>query len=198
MPRMPSTPRLSRTRSPTPVFAGCPWQCHTEARRDSRPGRPGVKPVFAASRAGRRARSAPVLKFRRGSAELGEHRVLVAERAAAAGGAAEGEAEHGLAGEQVEVAVPGARCDIPTTDCAYSFDPELERDWTWPEKYATQPEILDYLRFVADRHGLRSDIEFSTAVVAARWEEEEQRWTITTGRGTQIRCRYYIMASGCL
>jgi cation diffusion facilitator CzcD-associated flavoprotein CzcO len=92
----------------------------------------------------------------------------------------------------------GARCDIPTTDYAYSFDPELERDWTWPEKYATQPEILDYLRFVADRHGLRSDIEFSTAVVAARWEEEEPRWTITTGRGTQIRRRYYIMASGCL
>jgi len=49
---------------------------------------------------------------------------------------------------------PGARCDIPTTDYTYSFDPELEKEWTWSEKYATQPEILDYLRFVADRHGL--------------------------------------------
>ncbi len=46
---------------------------------------------------------------------------------------------------------PGARCDIPTTDYAYSFDPELEKEWTWSEKYATQPEILDYLRLVADR-----------------------------------------------
>src|SRR5882757_7251498 len=32
---------------------------------------------------------------------------------------------------------PGARCDIPTPDYAYSFDPELEREWTWSEKYAT-------------------------------------------------------------
>src|SRR5579875_4117131 len=25
---------------------------------------------------------------------------------------------------------PGARCDIPTTDYSYSFDPELEKEWT--------------------------------------------------------------------
>jgi cation diffusion facilitator CzcD-associated flavoprotein CzcO/acetyl esterase/lipase len=93
---------------------------------------------------------------------------------------------------------PGARCDIPTTDYAYSFDPELEKEWTWSEKYATQPEILDYLRFVTDRYGLRSDIEFSTAVTSARWDEHEKRWRITTSRGTEIECRYYIMATGCL
>jgi cation diffusion facilitator CzcD-associated flavoprotein CzcO/acetyl esterase/lipase len=93
---------------------------------------------------------------------------------------------------------PGARCDIPTTDYAYSFDPELEKEWTWSEKYATQPEILGYLRFVADRYGLRSDIEFSATVTAARWDEQEERWQVTTGRGTEIRCRYYIMATGCL
>jgi cation diffusion facilitator CzcD-associated flavoprotein CzcO/acetyl esterase/lipase len=93
---------------------------------------------------------------------------------------------------------PGARCDIPTTDYAYSFDPELDKEWTWSEKYATQPEILDYLRFVADRYGLRSDIEFSATIAAARWDEQEKRWRIRTGRGTEIRCRYYIMATGCL
>ena len=37
---------------------------------------------------------------------------------------------------------PGARCDVPTTDYTYSFDPALEDDWTWSEKYAPQPEIL--------------------------------------------------------
>jgi len=26
---------------------------------------------------------------------------------------------------------PGARCDIPTTDYTFGFDPELERLWTW-------------------------------------------------------------------
>src|SRR3984957_14474088 len=45
---------------------------------------------------------------------------------------------------------PGARCDIQTIDYSYTFDPELESAWTWSEKYATQPEILRYLGFVAD------------------------------------------------
>src|SRR5215469_2297384 len=78
---------------------------------------------------------------------------------------------------------PGARCDIPTTDYAFSFNPELDKEWTWSEKYGTQPEILDYLRFVADRFGLRPDIEFSTTVTSARWNEREKRWSITTDRG---------------
>ena len=85
---------------------------------------------------------------------------------------------------------PGARCDIATPDYTFSFDPELENEWTWSEKYATQPEILDYLRFVADRYGLRPDIQFSTTVTSARWDEQEKRWTITTGHGQEIRCRY--------
>ena len=59
---------------------------------------------------------------------------------------------------------PGARCDIPTTDYTYSWDPELETEWTWSEKYATQPEILRYLQHVADKHDLRRDIRFSTPV----------------------------------
>ena len=91
---------------------------------------------------------------------------------------------------------PGARCDIPTTDYTYSFDPELEKEWTWSEKYATQPEILDYLQFVADRHGLRSDIEFSTAVTSARWDEPEQRWRITTDRGREVRRQHLRGAQG--
>ena len=93
---------------------------------------------------------------------------------------------------------PGARCDIPTTDYTFSFDPELEKEWTWSEKYATQPEILAYLRFVADRFGLRSDIEFSTSVTSARWDEASGRWMLTTDRGQLLQCRYYIMATGCL
>ena len=29
-------------------------------------------------------------------------------------------------------------------DYSYSFSPELEQEWTWTERYATQPEILRY------------------------------------------------------
>src|SRR5678815_925046 len=63
---------------------------------------------------------------------------------------------------------PGARCDIVTTDYTYSFDPELEKAWTWSEKYATQPEILRYAQFVTERYDLRRDIDFGTRVAAAQ------------------------------
>src|SRR5215217_1078104 len=49
---------------------------------------------------------------------------------------------------------PGARCDIQSVDYSYSFDPELDQEWTWSERYATQPEILRYATHVADRYDL--------------------------------------------
>ncbi|HEX8107975.1 MAG TPA: NAD(P)-binding domain-containing protein, partial [Kofleriaceae bacterium] len=93
---------------------------------------------------------------------------------------------------------PGARCDVATTDYTYSFDPELEKAWTWSEKYATQPEILRYAQFVADRYDLRRDIEFGTRVAAARWDAASQRWHLHTASDQRIRCRHYVMATGCL
>ncbi len=93
---------------------------------------------------------------------------------------------------------PGARCDIQTIDYSYTFDPELETAWKWSEKYATQPEILRYLGFVADRYDLRRDIRFGTRVTSATWDEAAQRWQIATDKGRKVSCRHYIMATGCL
>ena len=93
---------------------------------------------------------------------------------------------------------PGARCDIQSIDYSYTFDPELEKAWKWSEKYATQPEILRYLGFVADRYDLRRDIRFASKVVAAKWDESEERWLLTTDKGSTVSCRYYIMAAGNL
>ena len=93
---------------------------------------------------------------------------------------------------------PGARCDIPTTDYTYSFDPALEQEWTWSEKYATQPEILAYLQFVTDRYDLRRDIRFSTRVEAAKWDDATSRWRVRTDRGDDVECRFFVMATGCL
>jgi cation diffusion facilitator CzcD-associated flavoprotein CzcO/acetyl esterase/lipase len=93
---------------------------------------------------------------------------------------------------------PGARCDIESIDYSYSWDPELEAEWQWSERYATQPEILRYLGHVADRHDLRRDIRFGTRVTAARWDDDAERWTITTDAGDSVSARYYVMAAGCL
>ena len=93
---------------------------------------------------------------------------------------------------------PGARCDIESIDYSYSFDPLLEREWQWSERYATQPEILRYLGHVADKHDLRRDIQFSTRVVSAEWDGNTSLWRVRTDCGEEIRCRFYIMATGCL
>jgi cation diffusion facilitator CzcD-associated flavoprotein CzcO/acetyl esterase/lipase len=93
---------------------------------------------------------------------------------------------------------PGARCDVATTDYAYTFDPTLEDEWQWSEKYATQPEILRYLGHVADRYDLRRDITFSTRLASAAWDEGASRWQVRTDRGVAVTCRFLIMATGCL
>ncbi len=93
---------------------------------------------------------------------------------------------------------PGARCDIMTVDYSYSWDAELEAEWQWSEKYATQPEILRYLQHVADKHDLRRDIRFSTRVERAAWDDASSQWVIRTSDGDEIPSRYVVMASGCL
>ncbi|MFQ3200157.1 MAG: cation diffusion facilitator CzcD-associated flavoprotein CzcO/acetyl esterase/lipase [Zhongshania sp.] len=93
---------------------------------------------------------------------------------------------------------PGARCDILTVDYSYSWDPELQKDWVWSERYATQPEILRYAQFVADKHDLRRDIRFSTKVTSAQWNNDAKRWRIHTDSGDDVTAQFYVMATGCL
>ena len=93
---------------------------------------------------------------------------------------------------------PGARCDVESLNYSFSFSKELEQDWVWSEKYSPQPEILRYANHVADRFDLRKDIEFSTRVDKAVWDEETSRWSLTTSKGQTISAQHYIMASGCL
>src|SRR5258707_15159001 len=87
---------------------------------------------------------------------------------------------------------PGARCDIESIDYSYSFDPELEAEWRWSERYATQPEILRYLEYVADKHDLRRDILFKTRVAAAKWNEDTLSWRVRTPQGGGCRGPLYV------
>src|SRR3954464_566162 len=59
---------------------------------------------------------------------------------------------------------PGARCDVESMEYSYAFSEELQQEWDWSERYAPQPEILKYANHVADRFGLRPDIQFNTRV----------------------------------
>ena len=67
---------------------------------------------------------------------------------------------------------PGARCDVESMQYSFSFDPDLEQEWRWSERFASQPEILDYAQHVAERFDLRRHIHFDTALTAARFDED--------------------------
>jgi cyclohexanone monooxygenase len=71
---------------------------------------------------------------------------------------------------------PGARCDVESMEYSYSFSEELQQEWKWTERYATQAEILRYINHVADRFELRPDIQFNTRVSSALFNETTSQW----------------------
>ena len=108
------------------------------------------------------------------------------------------EAGSGVGGTWFWNRYPGARCDVDSLEYSYSFDEELQQDWTWSERFATQAEILRYLDHVADRFDLRRSIQVETRVTAAIFDEAAGTWLVRTDRGDEVRSRYCIMATGCL
>ena len=105
---------------------------------------------------------------------------------------------------------PGARCDVESLQYSYSFSKDLEQEWVWSERYAAQPEILRYIRHVAERFELRRDIRFNTTVASASFDANSDTWTLCTEQssaqgtaqrsapGDTLRARFCIMATGAL
>jgi cation diffusion facilitator CzcD-associated flavoprotein CzcO len=93
---------------------------------------------------------------------------------------------------------PGARCDVESLDYSFSFSPELQTEWRWTERYATQSEILRYLEHVAERFSLRRHYNFSTRIAGAQLDESSLLWTVSTEDGQTCTARFVIFATGPL
>lgn len=104
----------------------------------------------------------------------------------------------GVGGTWYHNRYPGARCDIESLDYSYSFSNELQQEWHWSERYASQPEILRYINHVADRFDLRKDIQLNTRVTHASFDEAQERWIFTTDTGETFSAKYGVMATGVL
>ncbi len=90
---------------------------------------------------------------------------------------------------------PGAQCDIES----YIYLPLLEETGYMPkEKYSFQPEILEHAQRIGRHYGLYEKTLFQTQVKEIRWDEEAQRWTVTTDRGDALRPRFVVMSNGPL
>ena len=92
---------------------------------------------------------------------------------------------------------PGLHCDVESLDYSYSFDEELQREWRWTEKYASQEEILAYLNHVADRFELRDGIDLGVEVLATEFDEAAGAWQIHTDHGDYVGT-YLVACTGPL
>ena len=89
---------------------------------------------------------------------------------------------------------PGCACDVPSHLYSYSFDQNPD----WSRTYATQPEILAYLRRVAANHAIDQQILFDTPIKAIAWDESTRRWRLTAHDGRQFIARVVVSAVGAL
>ena len=93
---------------------------------------------------------------------------------------------------------PGARCDSDAYIYCFTWDKQLLQEWEWSERYPEQPEILRYLEHVTKRHDLKRDMQFSTRVTGAEFNEKTGLWTVHTEKGEAVTARYLIAAVGSL
>src|SRR5262245_44888414 len=71
------------------------------------------------------------------------------------------EAAAGVGGVWYWNRYPGCRCDVDTQYYQYGFPEveEIQREWKWSERFATQPEIQRYMEFICERLDLYKDME---------------------------------------
>jgi cation diffusion facilitator CzcD-associated flavoprotein CzcO len=93
---------------------------------------------------------------------------------------------------------PGARCDSESYYYCYSFNKEIEQEWSWSERYPEHSEIRKYLDFVADRLDLKRDIRLDTEVTSAAFDDGRNLWTVQTKSGRSFSAPFLITAVGCL
>src|SRR5262245_16184856 len=93
---------------------------------------------------------------------------------------------------------PGARVDIQSLEYSYSFSEDLQQQWRWSERYASQPELLRYANHVADRFDLRRAIELNTRVAAAHFDDAAQLWRVRSDDGRAWSARFTVTAIGPL
>ena len=90
---------------------------------------------------------------------------------------------------------PGARCDVES----YVYLPLLEETGYVPtERYTTAPEIFAYCQLLGKKYDLYDSALFQTEVSDLRWNEQSNRWELSTDRGDRISSRFAVLAGGVL
>jgi len=75
---------------------------------------------------------------------------------------------------------PGCACDVPSHLYSFSFAPNPD----WTRTFSRQPEIWAYLRDTARRFDVLDRVRFGAEMLAAEWDESDERWHLSTARGS--------------
>ncbi|KAH8701505.1 steroid monooxygenase [Talaromyces proteolyticus] len=78
-----------------------------------------------------------------------------------------------VSGTWTENRYPGCACDIPSVTYQYPWELKI-----WSRFYAYAPEILEYFKHVADKHGLRKFIKLQHEVIHAQWDNQSGKWCV--------------------
>jgi len=89
---------------------------------------------------------------------------------------------------------PGAECDVPSVLYSFSFETATDWDYQWSE----QPQILEYIRRTARKHGILSHIRFGSEVVAAAFDAGTSQWTVELAGGETLAAQFLASAVGQL
>jgi len=89
---------------------------------------------------------------------------------------------------------PGAACDVPSPLYSWSW---AQND-AWGRRYASQPEILDYIRRVARDEGLLDLVTYGQEVRSLSYDDDAAMWHVATSRGATYEADVVVSAVGQL
>jgi len=88
---------------------------------------------------------------------------------------------------------PEARVD--TSSFLYQF--KFEKNYPWPEYFASRDETLKYLNHVARKYAVTDKIRFSTELVSAKWDDTKSLWRckLRQADGSELEERANVIVS---
>jgi cation diffusion facilitator CzcD-associated flavoprotein CzcO len=89
---------------------------------------------------------------------------------------------------------PGVAVDIPSFSYQFSFEKRSD----WSRVYAPGRELREYAEHCARKYGLDRRVRFGTRIDAAVFDDDADRWRLTTSHGDEISARHVVDATGVL
>ena len=90
---------------------------------------------------------------------------------------------------------PGASCDIES----YIYFPLLEETGFIPKKkYTDAAETLEYCHIICEKYQLYDNACLQTEVTSTVWNEDINRWIVSTNKKDKIKARFVVHSNGPL